>query len=43
MSSLTGNPARLIPMLDRSNYHTWKTKMEMALVREGLWSIVAEK
>jgi hypothetical protein len=42
-SSITGNPGRLVPILDSGNYHTWKTKMEMLLIREGLWSIVCER
>jgi hypothetical protein len=33
----------LVPKLNNSNYATWKTKMEMLLIREGLWSIVSQR
>ncbi|KAI9818996.1 MAG: hypothetical protein M1826_001251 [Phylliscum demangeonii] len=29
-----------IPLLTSSNYDTWKTKMKMLLIREGLWHVV---
>ena len=41
MSALSGH--RLVPILDSGNYHTWKTKMEMLLIQEGLWGIVSGK
>jgi len=33
----------LVPKLGSNNYATWKTKMEMLLIREGLWSIVCKR
>jgi hypothetical protein len=32
-----------VPTLTGANYATWKTKMEMLLIREGLWSIVSQR
>ena len=34
---------RLVPLLNGTNYATWATKMEMLLIRERLWAIVAER
>ena len=33
----------LVPTLTDNNYATWKTEMEMLLIREGLWSIVSQR
>jgi hypothetical protein len=32
-----------MPTLTDNNYTTWKTKMEMLLIREGLWLIVGQR
>jgi hypothetical protein len=33
----------LVPKLQSGNYRTWKTKMEMLLIREKLWGIVCQR
>jgi len=40
-SSSTYN--HLVPKLTGANYATWKTKMEMLLIRAGLWPIVSQR
>ena len=32
----------VIPLKGRENYQTWKVQAKMALIRDGLWSIVNE-
>ena len=43
MSSTFGVSFQLVPKLDSGNYDTWKTKMEMLLIREKLWAIVCRR
>jgi hypothetical protein len=33
----------LVPKLNGTSYATWKSKMEMLLIREGHWSIVSQR
>ena len=42
-SSSSSSYKHLVPTLTGNNYATWKTKMEMLLIREGLWSIVCQR
>src|SRR5437667_11725577 len=39
----SGNVYSLVPRLSSGNYETWKTKMEMLLIRERLWGIVCRR
>jgi hypothetical protein len=42
-SSSSSTYNQLVPKLNGTNYATWKTKMEMLLIRERLWSIVCQR
>jgi len=42
-SSSSSTYNQLGPKLTGANYATWKTKMEMLLIRGGLWSIVSQR
>jgi len=42
-SSSSSTYNQLVPKLTGANYATWKTKMEMLLIRAGLWSIVSQR
>lgn len=32
-----------LPRLTSINYHTWKFKMEMLLIKERLWSVISKE
>jgi hypothetical protein len=42
-SSTSSTYNQLVPKLTSANYATWKMKMEMLLIRAGLWSIVSQR
>jgi hypothetical protein len=42
-SSTSSTYNQLVPKLTGANYATWKTIMEMLLIRAGLWSIVSQR
>lgn len=44
MSTVTSSvTSSRIPLLTSANYDTWKTRMEMLLIRERLWPIVCQR
>jgi len=42
-SSTSSTYNQLVPKLTSANDATWKTQMEMLLIRAGLWSIVSQR
>jgi hypothetical protein len=42
-SSSSSTYNQLVPKLTSANDATWKTQMEMLLIRAGLWSIVSQR